>query len=67
MLWLYFCMFIMLVGAEINVAWESTYRRIAARYYRRTRRKIAHLSEERDKVIKNMTSHVGLGKKKKSQ
>ena len=47
MLWLYFCMFIMLVGAEINVAWNSTYRRIAGRIYRRTRWKLAHLSEEK--------------------
>ncbi len=44
MLWLYFCMFIMLVGAEINVAWNSTYRRIAARIYRRTRRKLKSIS-----------------------
>ena len=52
MLWLYFCMFIMLVGAEINVAWNSTYRRIAARVYRRTRKKIVHLSEEKINKIK---------------
>ena len=47
MLWLYFCMFIMLVGAEINVAWNSTYRKIAARIYRRTRWKLAHLNDEK--------------------
>ena len=45
MLWLYFCMFIMLVGAEINVAWNSTYRRIAARIYRSTRSRIKSLSD----------------------
>ena len=44
MLWLYFCMFIMLVGAEINVAWKSTYRRIAARFYRRTRGRLIRLA-----------------------
>ena len=45
MLWLYFCMFIMLVGAEINVAWNSTYRRIAGRIYRRTRSRIKSLTD----------------------
>ena len=45
MLWLYFCMFIMLVGAEINVAWKSTYRRIVKRFYRNTRTKISHLGD----------------------
>ena len=44
-LWLYFCMFIMLVGAEINVAWNSTYRRIAGRIYRRTRSRIKSLTD----------------------
>lgn len=48
MLWLYFCMFIMLVGAEINVAWNSTYRKIAARIYRRTRSKLSHLSDHKE-------------------
>ena len=56
MLWLYFCMFIMLVGAEINVAWNSTYRRIAARIYRKTRWKLAHLSEERSAKSKDVQS-----------
>lgn len=46
MLWLYFCMFIMLVGAEINVAWKSTYRRIAARIYKKTRRRIKEISHD---------------------
>lgn len=40
MLWLYFCMYIMLLGAEINVAWNGTYRRIAARIFRNTKNKI---------------------------
>ena len=56
MLWLYFCMFIMLVGAEINVAWNSTYRRIAARIYHKTRWKLAHLSEERSAKSKDVQS-----------
>ena len=45
MLWRYFWMFIMLVGAEINVAWNSTYRRIAGRIYRRTRGRIKSLTD----------------------
>ena len=65
MLWLYFCMFIMLVGAEINVAWNSTYRRIAARIYRKTRLKLAHLSDE--KAVKDGASHLRIGKKNKSK
>ena len=56
MLWLYFCMFIMLVGAEINVAWNSTYRRIAARIYHKTRWKLARLSEERIAKSKDVQS-----------
>lgn len=40
MLWLYFCMYIMLLGAEVNVAWNGTYRRIAARIFRKTKNKI---------------------------
>lgn len=40
MLWLYFCMYIMLLGAEVNVAWNGTYRRIVARIYRNTKKKI---------------------------
>lgn len=40
MLWLYFCMYIMLLGAEVNVAWNATYKRIVARIYRNTKKKI---------------------------
>lgn len=40
MLWLYFCMYIMLLGAEVNVAWNATYKRIVARIYKRTKRKL---------------------------
>ena len=40
MLWLYFCMYIMLFGAEVNVAWNSTYKRIAARFVKNTKKKI---------------------------
>lgn len=40
MLWLYFCMYIMLVGAEINEAWNDTYKRIVARIFRKTKKKI---------------------------
>ncbi len=40
MLWLYFCMYIMLLGAEVNVAWNGTYKRIAARILRNTKKKI---------------------------
>lgn len=36
MLWMYFCMYIMLLGAEVNVAWNGTYRRIVARIFRET-------------------------------
>ena len=61
MLWLYFCMFIMLVGAEINVAWNSTYRRIAGRIYRRTRWKLSHLSD--DKADKAEASQTASGEK----
>ena len=46
MLWLYFCMFIMLVGAEINELWKTTYRRIVARIYKRTRKKIKHFKDD---------------------
>ena len=61
MLWLYFCMFIMLVGAEVNVAWNSTYRRIAGRIYRRTRWKLSHLSD--DKADKAEASQTASGEK----
>ncbi len=40
MLWLYFCMYIMLLGAEVNVAWNATYKRIVARVLRRLKRKL---------------------------
>lgn len=40
MLWLYFCMYIMLFGAEVNVAWNETYKRIAARLLKNTKNKI---------------------------
>ena len=40
MLWLYFCMYIMLFGAEVNVAWNSTYKRIAARFVKATKKRI---------------------------
>ena len=33
MLWLYFCMYIILIGAEINSYFEDQFRRIS--YYRR--------------------------------
>lgn len=65
MLWLYFCMFIMLVGAEINVAWSSTYRRIAGRIYRRTRWKLSHLSD--DKAAKAEASQTASGEKEGSE
>lgn len=40
MLWLYFCMYIMLFGAEVNVIWNGTYKRIAERFFKSTRDKI---------------------------
>lgn len=40
MLWLYFCMYIMLFGAEVNVVWNDTYKRIAERFYRATKQKL---------------------------
>lgn len=40
MLWLYFCMYIMLFGAEVNVVWNSTYKRIAAVFFKATKAKI---------------------------
>lgn len=40
MLWLYFCMYIMLFGAEVNVAWNATYKRIAERLLKNTKNKI---------------------------
>ncbi|MBQ4396773.1 MAG: YihY/virulence factor BrkB family protein [Clostridia bacterium] len=40
MLWLYFCMYIMLFGAEVNVVWNDTYKRIAARILRATKQKV---------------------------
>lgn len=40
MLWMYFCMYIMLLGAEVNVAWNGTYRRIVARIFRNTKKKL---------------------------
>ncbi len=39
MLWLYFCMYIMLFGAEVNVLWNGTYRRIAARFFKKFKEK----------------------------
>ena len=33
MLWLYFCMYIILIGAEINSYFEDQFRRVS--YYRR--------------------------------
>lgn len=51
MLWLYFCMFIMLVGAEINVSWNSTYRRIASKLYHTTRSKISHIGSSKSKQV----------------
>ena len=65
MLWLYFCMFIMLVGAEINVAWNSTYRRIASRLYRRTRWKLAHLSDDRSSGQAASSDDAGKNNKSK--
>ncbi len=55
MLWLYFCMFIMLVGAEINESWKTTYRRIVARLYKRTRKKISKLKEDVGEKITQKT------------
>ena len=66
MLWLYFCMFIMLVGAEINVAWNSTYRRIASRIYRRTRSKISHIGEGKSNPKKTIAAVEQAEKKEKS-
>lgn len=40
MLWLYFCMYIMLFGAEVNVVWNDTYKRLAARFIRLTKQRI---------------------------
>lgn len=40
MLWLYFCMYIMLFGAEVNVIWNDTYKRIAARFLKAGKVKI---------------------------
>ena len=66
MLWLYFCMFIMLVGAEINVAWNSTYRRIASRIYRRTRSRISHIGDGKGKRDEADASANGTEQKEKS-
>lgn len=40
MLWLYFCMYIMLFGAEVNVIWNGTYKRIAAVFFKATKAKL---------------------------
>ena len=59
MLWLYFCMFIMLIGAEINQSWKSTYRRILARLYKKTRRKIRTISDGvSGKISEKTLKHV---------
>lgn len=44
MLWLYFCMYIMLFGAEVNVAWNGTYKKIAERLIKNTKNKIKRKS-----------------------
>lgn len=47
MLWLYFCMYIMLFGAEVNVIWNSTYKRIATRFFKAIR---ARMKEKAPKI-----------------
>lgn len=53
MLWLYFCMYIMLFGAEVNVAWNSTYKRIAARFVKNTKQKIKEVKDDIPKLGKS--------------
>ena len=40
MLWLYFCMYIMLFGAEVNVIWNDTYKKIVPRFLKNVKLKI---------------------------
>lgn len=47
MLWLYFCMYIMLFGAEVNVVWNDTYKKIAARFLKATKIRI---KEKKSKI-----------------
>ncbi len=55
MLWMYFCMYIMLVGAEVNLAWDATYKMLASKMYSRTKKKIIdkkeQLVEKREELI----------------
>lgn len=52
MLWLYSCMYIMLFGAEVNVIWNGTYKRIAARFFKATKDKTKAMIKEKTPKIK---------------
>lgn len=62
MLWLYFCMYIVLFGAEVNVAWNSTYRRIAARFVKDTKKRIKDEIPKIKEEIKEEIPKIGKGK-----
>jgi membrane protein len=49
MLWLYFCMYILLIGAEINAYFEDRFRRMRMRYLINRESYKKHRREERER------------------
>ena len=57
MLWLYFCMAILLVGAEINAYFEDRFRRMRLRYLLEKENYKMHRREEREKRVQGREAY----------